>query len=222
MATSTYGQQMIDRLLMQFKNSPYLHGILDAVGVELDLLTTTFNELRELRWIDTATGTQLDGCGEIVARTRKIEKAVAIPFFGFYEQLPYVTGFGQARFRDSGEAYTVSRILGDNDYRRVLWAKVAYNTTGGTTEETISSLTYIAGARVLIQEIGNAKIAVYIGREVTSADLTLLNGLNLLVRAGGVNAEIAGWFVDGKTFGFSNYPTLGYVGFGQGILAKTM
>jgi hypothetical protein len=217
--SSAYGQQMTDRLLMQFANSPNLHGLLDAIGAELDLLAQVFDDLQNKRWIDTGAGAQLDGCGEIVVRPRKIDKAITIPFFGFYEQLPYVTGFDQARFRDIGETYYSSRTLGDAEYKRVLWAKVAYNTSDGTTEGTINSLVRMFNSKVLMKENGDAKIWLAIGKELTKNDIALISAINLLVRPGGVGIEFKSYFGD-SVFGFSNYPEIGYKGFGEGVFAR--
>lgn len=216
--TSVYGQQMIDRLLMQFKSSPYLQGVLDAAGVELDILTEVFSDLQEKRWIDTANGVQLDGCGVIVDQSRKINKAIAIPFFGFSEQT-VATGFNQGRIRKDRESYLSSTTLADEEYRKVLWQKVAKNTTDGTAESTIQSLYKLYGAKIIVTEIGNAKIMIAIGKTLTDAEILLTNALNLLVRAGGVDVAFKSYFPEGKTFGFAEQ-NQGYLGFGQGVLAK--
>jgi len=61
MSSADYGKQMQARLLMQFHSSPVLKGVLAAIGSELNELTAIFDDLRELRWIDTGEGKQLDG-----------------------------------------------------------------------------------------------------------------------------------------------------------------
>jgi hypothetical protein len=215
---SEYGQQMIDRLLMQFANSPNLHGLLDAVGVELDLVKKVFDDLRNKRWIDTAEGAQLDGCGQIVVQPRRINKAIAISFFGFEGQTG-ITGFNQGRLRKRLESYLSSASLADAEYRQVLWSKVAKNTTDGTAESTIASLSRLYNARIILAELGNAKMMVSIGRELTEAEILLANSLDLLIRAGGVEIAIKSYFFEDGTFGFSNQMQ-GYLGFGQGRLAK--
>lgn len=214
----SYGQQMIDRLLMQFSNSPNLQALLNAFGAELDLLAQVFNDLQEKRWIDTASGAQLDGCGEIVQQKRRINQVIPIPFFGFAGQYS-TTGFNQARMRKNRESYLSSSDLADEEYRQVLWAKVAKNTTDGTTEHTISSLVRLYNAKIILTELGNAKMRVSIGRELTDTEILLANELDLLIRAGGVDIDIKSYFY-GDTFGFANQ-NQGYKGFGQGRLAKS-
>lgn len=212
------GQRMIGRLLMQFGNSPLLQGLLDAFGAELDELEQAFADLREKRWIDTGEGQQLDGCGEIVIQPRRINKAIAIAFFGFQGQTG-ATGFGQGRIRKNREAYLSTAVLADPEYRQILWAKVAKNTTDGSTESIIASLRRLYGARIILEEMGNATIWVAVGRELTNAEILLANALNLLIKPGGFKIASKSWFVDGATFGFANQ-NQGYLGFGQGRFAK--
>ena len=213
----SYGEQMISRLLMQFGSSPNLHALLNVVGQELDLLAQVLSDLQEKRWIDTAAGAQLDGCGVIVQQSRRVNQAIPIPFFGFVGQYS-ITGFNQGRLRNDRESYLSSSDLADEDYRQVLWAKVAKNTTDGTTEHTIASLQRLYGAQIILTELGNAKIMVSIGRELTETEILLANALDLLIRAGGVNIDIKAYFYE-NTFGFANQ-NQGYLGFGQGRLAK--
>ncbi len=211
-------QEMIDRLLMQFGSSPYLQGWLKALGAEMDLLDQVFSDLREKRWIDTGEGQQLDGCGQIVVQPRKISQAIAIPFFGFDGQTG-ATGFGQSRIRKNRETYLTSTTLADAEYRQILWAKVAKNTTDGTAESTIESLWRLYNAKIVLAEVGNAKLRIAIGRELTDAEILLANALDLQVRGGGVGIPVKSYFVDSGAFGFSNQ-NIGYLGFGQGRLAK--
>jgi len=218
MSSTDYSKQMQDRLLMQFHSSPLLKGVLAAVGSEMDELTTVFDDLRNLRWIDTGDGQQLDGCGQIVQQSRTISQAIAIIFFGFYGQTG-TTGFNQGRIRKTREAYLTSTKLADAEYRQILWAKVAKNTTDGTAESTIDSLYRLYQAKIVLAETGNAKMRIAIGRELTEAEILMANALNLLVRAGGVSIEIKSYFIAGSAFGFSNQ-NQGYLGFGAGILAK--
>ncbi len=209
---------MTGRLLMQFGNSPLLKGLLDALGAELDELEQVFTDLRDKRWIDTGEGKQLDGCGEIVIQPRRINKAITIAFFGFQGQ-PGATGFRQGRIRKNREAYLSSADLADPEYRQILWAKVAKNTTDGSTENIIASLRRLYVARIIMEEVGNATILVAVGRELTAAEILLANALNLLIKPGGFKIAVKSHFVDGQTFGFANQ-NQGYLGFGQGRLAK--
>jgi hypothetical protein len=60
----------VSRLAGQFANSPKLQALLSAIVGPLDGVLSTTDSLKTERWIDTAIGTQLDGCGAIVGELR--------------------------------------------------------------------------------------------------------------------------------------------------------
>ena len=202
----TRAESMQGHLIGQFDNKPILLAILTALGEEMDTLNAVFADLKEKRWIDTGEGVQLDGIGQIVARSRQIDKAIAVPFFGFQGQIGTL-GFEQARFRDLNENWLASYNLADAEYRPVLWAKVAKNIANGTAEDTISSLKFIFNAPyVVLEEIGNAKIAVGIGRRLLQSDIILADAIDLMIRAGGVGMTWKRHFNYDSYFGFLGQP----------------
>lgn len=193
---------MQSHLIGQFQEKEVIVAILEAIGEELDELDKVFDDLKNKRWIDTGEGKQLDGIGEIVGQSRQIAEALAIPFFGFQGQIGTM-GFGQARFRDEKETWLATYNLADPEYRLVLWAKVAKNISNGTAEDTIRSLKFIFSAPyVFLEEVGNAKIAVGIGRRLTKGDMLLADAVDLMVRAGGVGMEWKRHFNYDAYFGF--------------------
>ncbi len=161
----TSAERMINHLIMQFGNSPVLHIILNAFGAELDELRKAYDDLLNLRWIDTGRGVQLDNIGVLIDRSRRIDGAIQLEFFAFYDQ-PNALSFGVGRFRDTpAVAYLASSTLDDETYRPVLWHKIAKDTATGTAENTIESVKFIYGAPyVTLTELGNAKIGLGIGK----------------------------------------------------------
>lgn len=63
-------EQALSRAASQFQNSPKVMGLIAAIIAPLDEALETANELKTKRWIDTAIGKQLDGCGLIVGESR--------------------------------------------------------------------------------------------------------------------------------------------------------
>jgi hypothetical protein len=61
----------VDRLTGQFGESPKLRALVQAIVSTLADLESTADDLKTKRWIDTAEGKQLDGCGAIVGEPRK-------------------------------------------------------------------------------------------------------------------------------------------------------
>ena len=210
---------MISHLLMQFSKSVNMHIFLNALGAELDELTQALNDLQEKRWIDTGSGVQLDNIGVLIDRSREIAGSIQLEFFAFYDQ-PNALSFGVGRFRDTPAVpYLATSTLDDETYRPVLWHKVSKDTTTGTTESTIESTKFIFSAPfVTLTELGNAKIAIGVGRELTDNDVVLARALDLFIRAGGVGLvfveEIPDPYfgfvdqVDAKGFDVGILPTL--------------
>lgn len=199
-------ERMTNHLLMQFSKSINLQSVLVALGEELDELATALDDLQNKRWIDTGSGVQLDNIGVLIDRSRNIAGAIQLEFFGFIDQ-PNTLTFGVGRFRDSTiVSYTVSSVLDDESYRPVLWHKVSKDSTDGTAESTIESLKFIFNAPfVIVEEKGNAKFDIGIGRELTDNDVTLARAVNLFIKAGGVGIGST-YEIPTRYFGFRGQP----------------
>ena len=203
-------ESMINHLLMQFSQAVNMHIFLEALGAELDELTKALEDLQNKRWIDTGAGVQLDNIGVLIDRSRRIEGAIQLEFFAFFDQ-PNALSFDVGRFRDTPSVpYTATSILDDETYRPVLWHKVSKDTTTGTAESTIESVKFIYQAPyVTLTELGNAKIGIGIGRELTDNDIVLARALDLFVRAGGVGLDFVEEIPD-PFFGFVDQNAKGF------------
>ena len=212
----TRSESMINHLLMQFSKSVNMQIFLNALGEELDGLTQALDDLQNERWIDTGSGVQLDNIGVLIDRSRQIAGSIQLKFFAFYDQ-PNALPFDVGRFRDTPAVpYTATSILDDETYRPVLWHKVSKDTTKGTAESTIESVKFIYNAPfVTLTELGNAKIGIGIGRELTDNDIVLARALDLFIRAGGVGMDFVEQIPD-PFFGFVDQANA--KGFEVGIL----
>ena len=198
----TRSESMISHLLMQFSKSVNMQIFLNALGAELDELTQALDDLQNKRWIDTGSGVQLDNIGVLIDRSRNIAGSIQLEFFAFFDQ-PNALPFNVGRFRDTPAVpYTATSTLDDETYRPVLWHKVSKDTTTGTTESTIESVKFIYDAPfVTLTELGNAKIGIGVGRELTDNDIVLARALDLFIRAGGVGLDFVEEIPD-PFFGF--------------------
>ena len=71
---------------------------------------------------------------------------------------------------------------------------------------TIESLKFIFNAPfVIIEEKGNAKFDIGIGRELSDNDITLARAINLFIKAGGVGVDLK-YQIPQKYFGFRGEP----------------
>lgn len=211
---SQFQWEIIDSKI--YGDKPVLRAILSALGAEMDELNQAVNDLKNKRWIDAAEGVQLDGIGEIVDRSRQIDKAIAVKVFGFYGQ-PNIVGFGQARFKGANESNLESYILDDTEYKLVLALKAMKNNSRATAEDTINSLKYIYNAPAIsYEEVGNANVIVGIGKKLTDNEKLLANAVDLVVRAGGVGMKYKSYYPS-NYFGFLGQPNAR--GFGVGSFA---
>ena len=64
-------QIAIDRIVNQFSNSPKVQALMQAIVAPLETIEGDIDALKNQRWIDTAIGKQLDGCGYIVGELRR-------------------------------------------------------------------------------------------------------------------------------------------------------
>lgn len=215
----THTERMISHLIGQFQDKPVIEAELEALGAELDALRSAFDDLRNKRWIDTGEGVQLDGIGTIVNRDRTIHDSLQFEFFGFSGQDNSQT-FGVGRFRGINENWLASTRLEDDDYRKILWLKVFYDSSQATGDELIHCLRVLFNAQnIILHEVGNAKIIVGIGRRLTANDIRLARTLHLIALGGGIGLWDVEMF-DGNYFGFLGQPNA--LGFEQGIFANTI
>lgn len=216
-------ERMLGLLLAQFEGKPVIRAILELIGEEFDRMSSVRQDIRTQMWPDVAIGKQLDMCGEVADISRKVDKAIAVDFFGFPDHGN--NGFGMARFRRYGEPYLSTSELRDEEYRLAIFSKIAKNTTDGSRQSTLDSIRRMFNiSRVIAVNGGNAKMRIGVGRYVTSNELSLINELDLIIRGAGIGIIYFYWFNDGNTFGFSRGGENpgNFAGFGKGTFARLL
>lgn len=215
----THAESMIGHIIGQFQGKPVIEAELDALGAELDALHQAWDDLKNKRWIDTGEGAQLDGIGTIVNRSRNIDASLQLDFFGFEGQDNSQT-FGVGKFRSMNETWLASTRLDDEEYRKILWLQVFYNSSQATGDELIHCMQVLFDTQnIVLHEVGNAKILVGIGRRLTANDIRLSRTLHMITVGGGIGLRGVEMF-DTKYFGFLGQP--GALTFGEGSFAETI
>ncbi|MCC8067323.1 MAG: DUF2612 domain-containing protein [Clostridiales bacterium] len=110
-----YSVKLKNDLVEQFKEQPVIEALMEAIGEQLNDLYAFFEDLRNLRGVQTATGAQLEGVGDIVALTRK----------------------------EAGELACIDEsvyVLDDEGYRNYLIFKIWRNTCDCTYSDIIKAL----------------------------------------------------------------------------------
>lgn len=141
------------RTTEQFKleNAPIFDRYLQLLVFEIQNLQKTYQDLMQLRSLDTATGKQLDIIGDIVGQERVLISADLYDFFGFVGA-PKAGSFGDlddtsvgSKFWSLGQPLGGNVQLDDETYRLFIRAKILKNTTASTSEEFIKSINLIFG-----------------------------------------------------------------------------
>lgn len=180
----------VGRLAGQFAHSPNLKAYLVGVMSEANALEKVFQDILELRSIDTATGKQLDILGELVGQPREFLESSDQIFFGFSGH-PQAGAFGDARFKSKGESLSGLRLLTDEEYRVFIRARTFKNSTTSTVQEVTQQIRTILDAPTaqLIRGPGPAEYTVIIGKVLTINEKLIITATDLIPKTAGVTAS---------------------------------
>jgi len=208
------------RLATQYRDSLKLIAYIKALLHEADTLESVFRDLLENRWIETATGVNLDILGSIVGQTREFIDAEIFDYFGFADN-PIAQSFGTladvgigGRFRAVDEATQGIRLLTDDEYRLFIKARIIRNTTSSTPEEIITQLRFLFNSPlILIKEGLKASYEISIGRRLSLNEKSIISQTNIVPKTAGVSASYITEFYSNDFFSFKTIP--GSLGFGS-------
>lgn len=189
------GEAAWARFHAQHQAKPRTEGFVKAFYQPLGRLNLAWEQLLQLRAIDTAAGAQLDGVGQILGLARVIDGLITVPFFGFASQ-PAGRNFGVARMRRPGEAWTASANLPDSEYRRLLKAKVLLNNGHGTQRDIVEAAKILLGveyAYAIDDAAESGVVQLYLGYLPDLGDTLWSVFGGMLPRLAGVRIEPNYW-----------------------------
>ena len=187
----------IERLAVQFRESPNLIGYIRALLQEGEDLEQVFQDILCSRSLDAAEGAQLDVIGEIVGRDRTFEETVANPFFGFdgvigAGEFGTIGNAGQGEiFRSASDIEFQTQILDDDSYRVLLKAKILKNKTKTSINDIIEiALIGINATGVTISE-GDARFTVTYNSAITDTEKLILTRTDYMAKPAAVSVSFA-------------------------------
>lgn len=202
----------LSRLVTQFKESTNLQNYICALLSEANVLEQVFQDLLELRYLDTATGAQLDVVGEIVGQSRELVDAEIFEYFGFAthaQAQSYGSIFNPAlggRFVSVGEPTTGFRLLSDDEYRLYIRARIARNSTQSTPEQIISQLQFLFDTPQILLSDGDTFYEISIGRKLSLNEKAILLNTDLIPKTAGVGASYVSEYDYNNFFSFQGVP----------------
>jgi len=177
------GSQIMDGLILrQYQESPNLKQYLHAYVEEMDDLFCAIEDVYFGRFLETATGAQLDVIGEILQQSRNVDLGTI--FFGF-QGATGADGFGDTEDTQVGGIFKSLEVSGatitpldDNTYRRVLTCKGALlNSVSNSLEDIYSSITILLNRvpeLMILTEPANLQVQLELSTADTRADEELL------------------------------------------------
>lgn len=204
------------RVTSQFQGKPVFDKYLQLSIEGKEELQRVLRDVMQLRSIDTAVGAQLDVIGEIVGRPRGLVTSDIFYYFGF-DGHPQAGSFGSLSDVTVGAPWyslnaptSLSREPSDEEYRLILKAKIIKNRTLSRPEDVIQAYKFLFGAgRVIIDEVGPAKVRIGIGKILTQVERGLLFDLGgagtLLPKTIGVEYEYTEFQSD-RVFATEGFP----------------
>ena len=213
------------RVSQQYKESTRLLDTLSLFIAELTEIQTEIFRMMATWNLDDATGWGLDVIGRIVGLDRPRVDATIFGYFGYAgagaplsygdEDLPEVGG----RYLSINSFDVGSVLMEDEDYRIHIRAKILKNQTSAKPEEVIEIIHTIfpdvPWAELHPQGLASASITF--GRLLSSIEIGLVTGTDLLPRPAGVSIAYA--HATGVPFGYAGSPGSAY---GAGAYASLL
>jgi len=213
-----YQDQTYQLIINQLRDSPNYVEIVRLIASDFDTISDMHDYIAGIT-VYNASGVWLDLIGTIVGVGRQIDVPITTIYFGFLDQ-PNISGFGMAPMYDNQGPVTGSTTLADGDYRKVILAKVAKNFGDVSNPGIVTALQNIINSDdVVVQNMGNASIRIYIGATLDENTRNLLSAIDIIPRAAGVKLDGVLYRPRPQTFGFADQ---GLFGFGVGSFVEEL
>lgn len=208
------------RLAIQFKESTNLINYIKALLVEANTLEQVFCDLLEKRWIDTASGVNLDILGTIVGQPRKVIDSSDIVYFGFsgYFLSNAFSSYNNpslgGKFIGNNTPETGFRLLNDNEYRLFIRSRIARNSIIPTPEAIIAFTRSLLGAEQVLFHDGDTQYSIAVSKILSLNEKTFLLLNDLIPKTAGVrvnytvNYEYDDFFSLGEVFNSKGFGSL--------------
>ena len=194
---TTYSE---DTFIWQYRNSENLKSYLDSFLFEVDELTKAAEDTINYRYLADAYGYQLDVIGEILGQGRVFFGANPLGYFGFYDdpqsEVPSIGDkFDITKggiYKSLGDKNAGDLVLGDEEYRRALYAKVIQNGSNCRIDHMLRFIDLITEleCNTEITENGKCGFHMFIHEDLTQTQRVNVSLLTLHLRPAGVSMSV--------------------------------
>jgi len=174
---------MSNRNYAQYRNSPKIVKWLSIIPTLNESIIDTADHVRLSYDIDTATTHELDVLGRIVNQPRNFESFVTVDYLSLGNVGANIGGLGAMLKPQSSK---ISQGVSDDIYRILIRSKIAKNTSNGTMEEVLASVTFITSVEIFSITEGDMKFGINFGAALPETARFLLNNFDLIPRNQGV------------------------------------
>lgn len=203
-------------LIWQYRGKPKANATVKTISDEVANVYQSVVDVGDILNIDKARGYALDLVGYHVGVNRSLASFIPRKFFGFAKtgQL----GFNEGKFYRYGESTGESRLLGDEDFRFMIKAKILKNYQIGAIEDITNSISFLFGRDARIIDNYDMTMTVIIPSVVmTPFKKYAIENLDILVRPVGVMYKYV-IIEPAKYFGF--YEDRYASGFDEGVFVE--
>lgn len=208
---------MYKLLIWQYRGKPKARGTIEAIYNESSEVFKSALALGDVLNIDKATGYALDLVGRHVGIGRQLPSIINRVYFGWYGD-DSAAGFGMGEWYRYGASLKDPLIMGDDDYRFMIKAKILKNYQKGDLDDLIGAVRYLFGDSANIADAYDMTMTVILPfGQLNALQTYAITNLDILRRPVGVKYNFLQ--VDAnKPFGWAHDPTAS--GFGEGVWSR--
>lgn len=203
--TTTLKQDMaLSLVLNQMTESPNYMAIIRAIARTYDDQDAVLEYIGTLD-VYTARGVWLDLIGSIVGAARRVDIDLKYTYFGYSNLDSVAAGYGNGRYWYYGAPSSVSNLLGDEEYRKVILAKAAQNAGDCSHISVVEVMQAVLDtSKVFSFNGGNGNLDIMFEGSISDNMLALIKSGKIIPTAAGVGLRLLLQYDSGKSFGYSN------------------
>jgi Protein of unknown function (DUF2612). len=190
-------------IIYQYAKKPKALATINAILSETDRIIENLTDLINQWDIDQARAFSLDIIGRRVGVSRTLPAFVSKGYLGYYESIGGQP-WGQGIWYKQGESTGGSLVLGDEDYRFLIRAKIFKNFQNGTLDYVLDAMRNILSSDANVQDNYDMTATVFLPlASLNPLQAYMIQVMDILPRPMGVMYTYTN--ASGREFGFDGF-----------------